>query len=96
MKIINPNTKYGYSLGTMRKHAKELKKFDCYGYEASMLLSSGYITALHKNKLINNCEKKWLNTIYAEDISTDDGLGTRYAINKKGEVEDYNDDVIND
>ena len=85
MKIIS-NT--GYSKNVLRIHAKELNKF-CEGYENDILLCKGYIDALHKNKLINNCEKKWLTKVYVECVETNDRLASRYSINKKGEVEDY-------
>ncbi len=93
MKIISNNTRYGYTKNTLRVHARELNKFN-EGYENNILLCEGYITALFKNKLINNCEKKWLHKIYVEHVSKDDGLGERYGINKSGEIEDYNEDEL--
>lgn len=79
----------------MRIHSRELEKF-CEGYEEDQLISEGYIAALYKNKLINNCERKWLSKIYVDDIQTDDGLASRYKINKRGQVEDYNEDELED
>jgi hypothetical protein len=95
MKIVSNNNKYGYSKGVLLRHAKELNKIN-EGYDENVSHCRGYISALYKNKLINTCEKNWLLKIYVEDIPTDDGLADRYKINKKGEIEDYNDDVVED
>lgn len=95
MKIINNNTKCGYCKNTLRTHSKELDRIN-EGYDANRLICEGYILALYKNKLINKCEKKWLTKIYIDCVETDDGLASRYSINKNGEVEDCNDDTIED
>ena len=93
MKIINNNTKNGYRLEKMREFSKILDKF-CSGYESNMLLCEGYIKALWDNKLINSQEKKWLTNIYVNCIETDDGLASRYSVNKRGYVEDWNEDTL--
>lgn len=90
MKIIL-NNKYSYD--TML-FAKKILEKESYGYEGMQFYSLGVIDALFKVGKINRVEKNWLIKIYVDHIETDDGLGTRYAINNRGQIVDYNDDAI--
>lgn len=78
----------------LAKYSKQLNRMPALGYESCLDYAYGYISALRINKLINNVEFKWLGRVYINHPVTDDGLASRYAINGKGEIEDYNDDAL--
>lgn len=93
MKIVNTPK---CSNEKLLKYARQLNRAPALGYESVMDYMYGYISCLRINKLINNSEANWLMKVYVNTVETDDGLATRYAINGKGQVVDYNDDVLPD
>ena len=61
------------------------------GYEESIAYSEGFISCLKQQKLINTSESNILKKIYVHHTPTSDDLATRYKINSKGQVEDFED-----
>lgn len=86
MKLI-PNRYYSY--GTMRKYSRILYKARSLGYEESINYCKGYIDCLFKEKKIDAYEKRMLLNIHVKHVPDKEGLGSRYIVDNRGRIEDY-------
>lgn len=90
-KIIPNIEKNSYSCGTMRYCSQFLNKQlnkRALGYEESQYYCLGIIDMWALKKKINASEKKWLTKIYVEN-ETDSNGDTRYLIDRRGRILDY-------
>lgn len=85
--IRNRNYSYDTMLYCSRFLNKQVNKY-ALGYEESQHYCLGVIDTWFSEKRINRSEKKWLTKIYVDD-ELDSGGDTRYLVDKRGRILDY-------